>query len=42
MGILFPGFWTIRLDRIAYNLVPDPNVTAKIQLSFKMLAGPFN
>ena len=42
MGILFPGFGTIRLDRIAYSLVPDPNVTAKIQLSFKTLAGPFN
>ena len=41
MEILFPGFWTIRLDRIAYSLVPDPN-TAKIQLSFKTLAGPFN
>ena len=42
MGILFPGFWTIRLDRIAYSLVPDPNVTAKIQLNFKTLAGPPN
>ena len=39
MRILVPGFWTIRLDRIAYSLVPDPNVTAKIQLNFKTLAG---
>ena len=40
MGILFPGFWTIRLDRIAYSLVPDPSVTAKIQLNYKTLASP--
>ena len=40
MGILFRGFWTIRLDRIVYSLVPDPNVTAKILLNFKTLTGP--
>ena len=42
MRILFPEFWTIRPDRIAYSLVPDRNVTAKIQLNFKTLAGPSN
>ena len=37
MGILFPGFWTIRLDRIwiAYSLIPDPNDTAKVHLILK-------
>ena len=42
MGILFSGFWMIPLDWIAYSLVLDPNVTAKMQLNFKTLAGPSN
>ena len=41
-GYFVSWIWTIRLDRIAYSLVPDPKVTAKIQLNFKTLADPSN